>query len=252
VLRRPLLAALAAVSLLATFVCVASPASADADCSVVDLSPSNIVIGVNQTQKIQFDVGTDCDEDTDISWYLTFRTLDQVGPWGFPLLANHAQPPSSRYVYVEDGNYVWQRGGNGSAGRREVIINAFLGDDSSADDVILPESTQPFQILRRSTFGSSFNAAPEPRRRGDTIKITGSLRVANWDTNTYEGVGEYVMLQFRPADSDEYQDVKRVWNDGTSAKTAVKAQTTGTWRYRFMGDGDFAPANSKGDTVVVR
>ncbi|HST84961.1 MAG TPA: hypothetical protein VLL08_24695 [Kineosporiaceae bacterium] len=249
--KRPLLAVLAAVSFSATFLCVASPASADADCSVVDLSPSNIVIGVNQTQKIQFDVGTDCDEDAAVSWYLTFRTIDQPGPWGHPLLANIPQPASSRYMYIEDGNYLWERAGNDEAGEREVVVGAFLGDDPAAEDVILPTSTQPFQILRRSTFGSSFNASPEPRRRGDTIRITGSLRVANWDTNTYEGVGEYVTLQFRPAGSDHYRDVKQVWNDGVSAKTTVKARTTGTWRYRFKGDGDFAPTNSKGDTVAV-
>jgi hypothetical protein len=117
----------------------------------------------------------------------------------------------------------------------------------------LPYSQQTFTVLHRTTFGATFNAAPEPRPVGSRIKITAKLRYANWATQRYEGFGALVTLQFRPDGSDDYVDVKQVWTDGAQVNTSVTAERSGTWRYHFAGDPKnlTAASNSKGDRVIV-
>jgi hypothetical protein len=244
---RSVLAAAAAASFL---VGATTPASAaEADCSIVDLSPASITMGLRHTKAVTFDVGTDCEEDAYIGWWLTFRLPDQTSPWGNPLLSNHPQESSSRYTYIENGEHVWERGDNAEAGARKVGISAFVGD---IEDENFLGGTVDFQVLRRTTFGASFNASPEPRRKGQTIKIKGSLSQADWDNDTYQRFGAWVMLQFKAAGTDEYEDVKWVWNNGVDAKTTVIATRTGSWRYQYRGSDTTGASNSKGDTVIVK
>ncbi len=242
----------ATAALLAGSLLAANPASADdADCSVVDLSPATVTVGVSLKARVTFDVGTDCDEDADVNWYLTFNQAGATAPYTGPLLANFQVALWSKYTYIPGGAYTWKVDPKGYAGLYNVDIYAFIGDES--DQITLPASTQPVTVLHRTTFGSTFNASPEPRRVGDTIHITGKLKYANWNSGAYEGVGEYVMLQFRPAGSDDYQDVKKVWDNGVDARTTVRATKTGTWRYHYAGDPAnlTGASNSKGDTVKV-
>jgi hypothetical protein len=240
----------AALTLTAS-VAATSAASADQpDCSVVDVSPSTVAVGITDRANVTWDVGTDCDEDADVNWYLTFVIPGADYYGSGPMLANFQPPWYSKYSYIPDGKYVWQVSKDAYAGPYDVYVNAFVGDDTGD---YLPAQKQTVNVLHRTTFGSTFNASPEPRRVGDKLNITGDLMYANWDTQKYQGFGEYVTLQFRPLNSDDYQDVKRVWDNGVAAKTSVRVTKSGTWRYHYEGDpgNKTAPSNSKGDTVMV-
>jgi hypothetical protein len=232
-----------------------SASAAEADCTVLDLSPSMVAMGVTNSAKVQFDVGTDCEEDAEVKWYLTISWPDADYMGSGPMVANFQPPPNTRHTYIPDGIYTWHHSGmhgdDMRTGVMNVGIDAFIGE-SQEEGENLPHATQTITLLHRTSWGSTFNASPDPRRRGDKIKIVGKLKYANWQEQRYQGFGSWVMLQFRPAGEDEYSNVKWVWHDGVQAKTTVRANRTGTWRYRFTGDAANAPSNSKGDTVVVR
>ena len=247
--RLVLIASTAAV-LLAGSLLSAGPALADADCSVTDVAPGQIALGIGPYANVQFQVGTDCDDSDDVNSYLTYNP-NTTDPWGFPLIADFPQPVFSKYVYVApETNYRWYRTDKQQAGYEKLRVDSYIGDP--ADGNGLDAYNGQVLIVHRTTFGATFNASPEPRRRGQTIKITGKLQYANWDTNAYQGFGAYVMLQFRRAGTDDYLDVKRVWDNGDSATTKVIAAQTGSWRYAYPGDGaNYAASHSKGDTVVV-
>jgi hypothetical protein len=246
--RLPLLvAALVAGSTLA-----ATPASAvPADCSVLDLTPKTIPVGISLKAPVVFTVATDCPADSVVNWYLAFNRDDATGPYTGPLLANFDIGHDPKPTPAPGGAYTWDVSQYG-AGGYQVTISAFIGP--STDDVDLPRATLPVAVLHRTTFGSSFNASPEPRRVGQKIKITGQLTYANWKTATYDNLTGPVMLQFRPAGKTSYQDVKLVQDTGSGANTTVKAVKTGSWRYHFLGDpaNDIAASYSKADTVVVK
>jgi hypothetical protein len=245
---RTTLTAVAAAAVLTSTAITTSAHADENDCSVVDLSPHNVVIGLGHSKDVTFDVGTDCDDQNNpINWALTFRVPGQHS--GNPLLQNYEGDQPSRYRYIPGGQYTWNREDNGDPGPRTVTVDAFIGDPTDSHHF---SGVVGFNLLRRTTFGSSFNASPEPRRRGQKITIDASLSFANWHTNRYKKFGAWVKLQFRPAGQDAYQDVKWVWDNGIGAKTTVRATRTGTWRYHFPGDATHAASNSKGDTVAVR
>jgi hypothetical protein len=252
--RHRLPAALAAASFLLASALVAPAASAvTADCSVVDLAPSRVAMGVNNSARVLFDVGTDCEEEAEVKWYLTIAWPNANRMGTGPMVANFQPPPNTRHSYIPDGKYTWARGTSDDdqrTGPMNVAIEAFIGE-SQEEGENLPPATETITVLHRTTWGASFNASPEPRRKGQTIKIVGKLRYADWTTNSYKGFGAWTLLQFRPAGQEDYTNVKWVWNNGVEARTTVKADKTGSWRLRFPGDAANAPSNSKGDTVVV-
>ncbi len=250
-------AALLAGSALATAPAIAAPELVRvppppmADCSVVDLSPDAIAVGISLKARVTFDVGTDCDEDTDIHWNLDFdKPGPQTGPTG-PRLTNTKPDPSSKRTYIPGGEYTW--GAGGYAGVYNVRVGAWINEGQDLQYLGSDDEKRTLTILRRTTFGSTFNAYPEPRRAGSKMKITGKVKTANWQTKKYEGFATGVTLQFRPDGSDDYQDIKGVWTNGAAANTTVTVQQSGTWRYHYAGDPQnfIAASNSKGDRVVV-
>jgi hypothetical protein len=233
-------------------VLAAAPASAEpAGCSVLDLNPKTIEVGVDRQTPVVFDVVTDCPADSVVHWYLTFDQVGATGPYTGPILANFVVPPGSRPISAPGGAYTWNVTQYPYAGPYRVTVNAFLGDD--ADNIDLPRAVLPISVLHRTTFGTSFDASPKPRRVGQTININGRLTYANWNTAGYDGLSANVMLQFRPAGSAAYQDVKLVSDNGSGAATTVPATRTGSWRYFFPGDPatGTAASYSRSDTVVV-
>ena len=55
-------------------------------------------------------------------------------------------------------------------------------------------------VIKRRTEWRSFNASPEPVSKGKPIKITGALKVANWESRKYTAQEESrVSVQFEKA-----------------------------------------------------
>lgn len=259
---RPALAAFAVLP----FLCLAissPPAIADDDgddpvtCTIVDTSPDAIVLGVTP-KNVTFDVGTDCDDDYPVDWIMQSELIPHSPGISWLNVCNYARPtdhiscgpaPRAR-IDVVHGTLQ----GNEAAGAHVLNVYAFYdanGNNEPDADEPLSTMQSSVQLKRATTWGSTFNASPEPRRKGQKMNINGSIKYANWDTGQYQKFGTYVMLQFRPAGQDDYQDVKLVWDNGVDAKTTVKVTRTGTWRYHFDGDDTHGPSNSKGDTVKV-
>jgi hypothetical protein len=255
-LRRALTVALSATALLAGTVVTAAPATAaPPGCSITGFSPREIVIGSAPDKTVQFKLKTNCPADADVNWYLIARRPDAPGPWGWLLLANFYQPPSSRFRYDPDGFASIPRGGNANAGVHNVYWQAFLGEETGVpEDYMRLEST--ITLKRATTFEGSFDATPEPVRRGQPITIKGTLQRADWDAPEYgpyyQGFAAPVALQFRATGATAYRTVKVLQTaaDGTVTAT-VKATTSGTWRLRYLGDGVSGKSRSTEDFVQV-
>ncbi len=97
------------------------------------------------------------------------------------------------------------------------------------------------------------NASPDPVKKGKTVKVTGSLTRADWETLTYRGYGDKsVKFQWRST-KGSYRPLKTVTStsEGT-LKSTIKATRDGCFRYVFMGSTNTAPVTSAGDCIDVK
>lgn len=257
-------AAIAPASLLALAI-MPSAAHADDDppasCSITDTSPDTIALGV-KAQKVKFDVGTDCDDSAyDVGWFISAENYQGSAHVSWLQVCNYDYSGPSEPDCLHNGSHTMdvvgtgQFLGNQMAGTHNFSVYAFLdvnGDDRPSADEPDDRTSSSFTLLKKTTFGSSFDATPEPVYRGDKLKITGQIQRANWDTGKYEKFGAWVMLQFRATGDDDYSNVKWVWDNGAHASTSVTATRSGSWRYEFEGSGTEASSDSKADTVTVK
>jgi hypothetical protein len=255
-------AGLVLISANASGASAASP-STDSDpvnCTIVDASPNTIVLGTT-AKRVQFDVGTDCDDDYDVKWAVQAENYLGSAHVSWLAVCNYDRPAdaavfdcthhgSTTMNMVGTGDWT----GNDMAGTTHPLYSyAFVdtdGDNSADNGENADSYTDSFTLLRQTTFGSSFQVSPQ--EHGRKLSITGQIQHANWDIGRYQKFGAYVMLQFRPAGAEDYKDVKRVWDDGASATTTVKVTRSGFWRYRFGGSSTDAPSNSKSHYVRAR
>ncbi|MGP2439130.1 hypothetical protein [Streptomyces sp. JW3] len=120
------------------------------------------------------------------------------------------------------------------------------------DEEVTLENVGTRKVLRTSKV--TVNAAPEPVKKGATLTITGKLTRADWDTNKYVGYGtQSVVLQYRPASSTAYSNVKGIKSTSTGAlKTTVKASADGYYRFVFNGSPTGGKATAAGDYIDVQ
>jgi hypothetical protein len=113
-----------------------------------------------------------------------------------------------------------------------------------------------FTLKRYSTWGKTFNAYPEPIKKGSSIKFTGELLRANWDNGRYYGYGNgYTQLQFRPAGNPTFTTVKTFRTSTSSpgyiSGLSATATVSGFWRVYYTGNEYGSPAYSTTDYVGV-
>jgi hypothetical protein len=258
-MRTRLLTALCAAAALGFPFLAPATAQAETDCSVVDTSPNQVVIGLKPVT-VQFDVATDCDdEDHAMKWIVTGANYPTSNVYWFGACTyayqtdtNSPTCPNGRAKLDVIGKGTFQ--GKAMAGVQALHASAFddvnandLDDDDTRTDIL----DTSFTLLRRTTWGTTFNASPEPRRKGQNLNITGQVSRANWDTGKYEKFGVYVKLQFRGEKEESYHTVRTVWDNGASASTTIKAVRSGYLRYYFPGDSLHAPSASRADYVKV-
>ncbi len=257
-MRTRLLTALCAAAALSFPFLAPATAQAETDCSVVDASPQQVVVGLKPVI-VQFDVATDCDdEDHQMNWVVSGAASpgSQVGWFGactYTYLGSDTPTcPNGRARLDVIGTGTFK--GKKMAGPQSLYATAFddlnsnlLDDDDTRTDTLATS----FSLLRRTTWGTTFNASPEPRRKGQNLNITGQISRANWDTGKYEKFGVYVKLQFRGENEESYHSVRTVWDNGASASTTIKAVRSGYLRYYFPGDALHAPSASRADYVKV-
>jgi hypothetical protein len=229
-LKRHLAAATAALGLAAsTVVATASPAAADNPCTITGFSPTTVVVGVSPVTRT-FDVRTSaCVEDY---WNLEIGRFDA-------------------YATKESPQFTFYPFSNENAGSKAVIAKAYNADFDERQR----SWGSGFRLLRRTAWqNKSFNASPEPVRKGKPVTLKGRLLVSDWDNDRYVAarVGS-VKVQFRTP-KGTYKTVKsRVSTDRNGwVSTRVTARQTGVWRLVYSGNSIAGQAVSTGDAVKVR
>ncbi|WP_336205522.1 hypothetical protein [Nonomuraea sp. LPB2021202275-12-8] len=125
------------------------------------------------------------------------------------------------------------------------------GSVSDADWVRVVEPTPPPEEEKADTRVISFNAYPEPVKRGKYLRFRGALQVD--DEGVWEGYQGKVRLYFKPKGSDSYQYVKSTWsNSSGKLYTKVKAWNSGRWKFVYAGDEDTHGDASRTDYVRVK
>jgi hypothetical protein len=224
------LAILAATVGLTGSALVASPTSASADvpCSIDSFSPTGVVVGLTPVSRRMFVELSDCSGK---AWELF------IGDREFA-------------AFSDDPLEVFAPRRDAQAGAKRVVVTA------SNDDFVETTRTWEtgFSLKRRTAFRSgTFNASPEPARRGRPINLKGRLVIADWDHDRYVGArGRTVQVQFATP-SGEYGTVKTVRADRDGwVRTTVTAQATGKWRLVYRGNATAGAAKTRGDAVEVR
>lgn len=226
-MRRRLLTTLLTTGLTVAGVGVAAPASA-APCTITDFSPRSVTVGL-----------------TPVTAHFSVKTSGcGLSDWsaeddGFEFFVYGAAP--------QETFNPWR---NSDAGPMDVIVTATSTDWSSRERVF----TNGFTLKRATTFQKgSFDASPEPVRRGAPVTVTGRLLIANWETDVYGPLGgRPVDVQFRTA-TGGYRTVKTVTTDrGGWVRTTVPAGESGYWRLHYAGNSYAGRAVAPGDPVQVR
>jgi len=216
---------LATLALTAVGTVTAAPAQADVPCSITGFSPRTVSVGVVPVTAT-FGISTGgCVRD---GWLLAgddFFTADSAPQWTFRPFTNS------------------------EAGPQDVVVTAYNSDFQSRERVF----ANGFSLKRRSVWQTgSFNASPEPVRKGRAITLKGRLLIADWDNDRWVGYSNRaISVQFRTS-TGSYATVKTVTTRGDGwAITSIAAQRTGVWRLVYGGNTLASNAITTGDAVSV-
>jgi len=231
-IRRFIPAAAAATGLVATLLVVAPTASAGTGsaCTNLNYTPRTVVLGLSETTKTFTVTASGC---TPEAWTIDF---------------------GSGFVLDQDLSQVTFTSADLPNSEAGVKYDAWVTATDDADVTAGHQMNGSFVIKRRTEW-RSFNASPEPVSKGKPIKITGALKVANWESRKYTAQkGSRVSVQFKKAGTSSYVTVKTVTTSSTygTVSTSVNATYDGRWRLVYGGSGTRGPATSLSDYVDVR
>jgi len=230
--KRYLAAATAALGLAAsTVVASATPASADVPCTITGITPTSVAVGIYPVTK-KFGVRTsDCGEVQ--SWNITDNHRD-----------------SFMYVYDSGPYEAFGPSSNSEAGPHSTTIEVSNGDYYATQRTINGFSLKRYVYWQ----GGTFNASPEPVRKGKPVTLKGRLLVANWDTGRWQAARVVsVKVQFRTPNGS-YKTVKSGVRTSSSGwvNTTVTAKQTGVWRLVYGGNSTAGSATTSGDSVKLK
>ena len=227
-MRLRLLSVLVTAGLAVGSVAVAQPARADGTCTITGFSPRSVIVGLTPVTKT-FSVSTSgCTVE---SWDVVDADYDFMADSDF-------SPQETFNPYS-----------NAEAGAKDVIVTAYNSDYRSSERVF----AGGFTLRRQTTWQTgSFNASPEPVKKGANVTLRGRLLVASWDKDTYVPAGgRTVRVQFRTP-TGAYSTVKTVTAGADGwVTTTVPSTVTGVWRLSYAGSSTAGPAAAPGDTVQV-
>ena len=233
--RGKLLGTAAAVAMAMSLVPIGNAQAAVSQCKITSYTPNKLVVGAS-----------------DVKLTIKPKITNCTNPrWGF---ATDALPDDSAASQEPTITVTPRTMLNMDAGKKEAYF-AVTGDEDTTADPRTVRTT--FQLLRRSTFGSTLNATPEPVKKGNKITIRATLARVSWDGASN---GKYVgfpqakaKLQFKANGTTAYKNVKWVTAAaGGKFATTVKADRSGRYRLVFAGISTTAPATSTSDAIVVR
>jgi hypothetical protein len=244
----------ASAALIVGSILVAAPAhSADAPCTLSDVTPSKVTIGVSSTTA-QFAITTDCPAGSDLQWRYSAAFPDDV-------------PHTEQYPYLQAATYQvgpanWAENKDGifpvrisTAGNvlagvpMAVGVSGFIDADHNRQQGSSEPSfgkTTTLTVYRATQFGVPAVSDATPAANSK-ITFSGPLQRANWDTGQWDTlrVQGFVHLQFQ-ADGDT------TWTDlGASVFSTVQAYTTVSGKYRLAYPGDHVSSGSTSTAMHV-
>lgn len=228
-MRSKIGAAVASVTLaMVSIVAAATPARADVPCEITDFSPRSLTVGLSP-----------------VTTTFSVETSDCWDVQGWDVLADDFL----FYAYQgapQETFFPWD---NSDRGYHDVVVSAWNGDGETRERTFV----KGFTLKRRTAWQSdTFNASPEPVRKGAAITVKGRLLVADWERDRYVGYGsQTVSVQFRTP-SGSYSTVKTIStrSDGW-AVTSVTATQSGYWRVVYGGHSASGSSKVAGDYVPV-
>jgi hypothetical protein len=205
----------------------ASPASADVPCTITNFSPRVVNVGIAPVTATFGVSTTDCIKE---SWTL------EGGNFSF-------------YAYTDAPQETFAPFSNTEAGPQDVVATAYNSDFVERQRVF----ASGFALKRSSVWQTnSFNASPEPVRKGQNINIKARLLIADWNNDRWASYSNRtISVQFRTP-TGAYTTVKTATTrtDGWVI-TTVPARATGVWRVVYGGNVLASAATSGGDSVQV-
>jgi hypothetical protein len=222
-------------------------------CTVASYAPNKIVLGAVSVKKTFSVKVTDC-------------TLDR---WAVIVLPFYKEDAKTGAVKGVAGNFSAEGQTltpkislsprmlkNSMAGTKNLGAVALASGTEEDPDLVTPaEADLPLTLLRRATFGSSFDAAPGSVAKGKKIALTGKLTRINWNGAKklkFVGWAGKAQVQFKADGASDYVTVKTVTATSKGKiSTKVTATATGSWRLFFPGLKTTAPATSGSEVVKV-
>ncbi len=207
--------------------------------AVTGVGPWQLEVGVEPTTN-QFSVRTNCAPGTPIHWYVT--APNEGGPYGWLMIADFPQPPSSRYVYAPHGRAkVWADPTKTPGQRYQFCALAFVdGNNNHRDDGalngdrFLAEKCVQIFMVAKSRFVGQLDVGPEPATAGKPVRVNGvRLEGADWATGTWKPIpGATGLVQhLEQGDSGLYDAVRAFRTDKRGrVDLYVPAQKSGTYR----------------------
>lgn len=267
-LKRTVISGLATAALASATVLLAGPAHAVAgqeDCTLTDILPQQAVIGI-EAERVQFGVKTTCD-DENIKFAVRGAGVGTSAHAFWFAACNYAmrQGPTN-YDCSHEGSGIINPIGGSSRGYDHIPGNDLAGDNpiygfafvdtngNNLDDDGSPQSdlSEKIRLLRETRFDGSFDASPEPVRKGRQIKVSADLATADWNEGVWAGVDAKVKVQFRADGEKSYRTVKTVKATDGHLQVKVTATRSGSWRAQYAGSDTTAASTSNTDHVKVK
>jgi hypothetical protein len=206
----------------------ALPAQA-ATCKITGIKPASVSIGLSPVTKTWGVKTSGCQVK---DWYIFSEAKD--------IRAEKRDPRATVDPYYLSS---WEAGNN------RIPMTVLV---VTASDTVV--ATVGLSLRRRGTWGSTFNAAPEPVAKGASITLSGKLTRANWDTMKYSGYsGKRIRVQFRAPGESAFKNVDTaVTANGGKVSATVTAKKDGAWRLYWPGNTKTNAVASSADYVDVR
>lgn len=115
-------------------------------------------------------------------------------------------------------------------------------------------STKGPDFTVRHATRTTFNASPEPLRKGKPLNLLGRLSQADWSTQKYvPKPHDELVVQWRPKSGGPFQDFSReAVDDGAYWGSTLTLSRSACFRGVYAGDETLAPTTSRTDCVTVK
>ena len=113
----------------------------------------------------------------------------------------------------------------------ETEYSVDVGEDHPGEDISV---TREFYV-KRNTMMPTFNASPEPVRKGSPVKVAGRLARLNPDVGYVGYGGSTISVYFKPVGGSWTLQGSATTDSNGCWSRSFTASEDGTWQARFVG-----------------